>query len=91
MRRQLSCRQDLQRRLRRGPAPSAENQAADCKVYQRPAHIDQDERPLVRFEGGEHGDGRVFDEKKGKPRGGATFKPAIAFVAFTRAISHASV
>ena len=47
--------------------PGAKDQAADCKVHEWPAHIDQDDRPLVRFEGGEHGDGRVFDEKKGKP------------------------
>ena len=51
----------------RGPAPGAENQTADCKVHEWPPHIDQDERPLVRFEGREHGDGRVFDEKKGEP------------------------
>ena len=47
--------------------PGAKDQAADCKVHEWPAHIDQDDRPLVRFEGGEYGDGRVFDEKKGKP------------------------
>ena len=47
--------------------PGAEDQAADCKVHEWPAHVDEDERPLVCFEGREHGDGRVFDEKKCEP------------------------
>jgi hypothetical protein len=49
------------------PVPGAEDQTADCKVHEWPAHVDQDERPLVRFEGGENCDRRVFDEKKGEP------------------------
>ena len=49
----------------------------------RPAHVDQDERPGIRFESGEHSNGRVFYEEKGEPAHERDFQTAaIALVAF---------
>ena len=49
--------------------PGAENQSANRKPEERPAHVDANERPRIRFESGEHGNSGVFHEHKRKPAG----------------------
>jgi hypothetical protein len=53
--------------LRFATAPGAEDESADREGNERPAHVDENERPWVRFEGGERGNGGVFDKEKGEP------------------------
>jgi len=62
--------------LRRAFWPGAKDQAADRESEKRPAHVDANERPRVRFKGGEHGNGRVFDEQEREPAGERDFETA---------------
>ena len=71
-------------------APRAEDDAADRESDQRPAHVDQDERPGICFESGEHGNGRVFDEKKREPADERDLQPGDCVRGIRRAISQAS-
>lgn len=54
-------------RLQSTPAPSAEDEAADCEIHEWSAHVDQDERPRIGFKRREDSDGSVLDEKKREP------------------------
>jgi hypothetical protein len=56
--------------------PGAEDEAADCHAEQWPAHVDANERPGIRFERGEHRNGRVFHEHKSEPARERDFKTA---------------
>jgi len=62
--------------LQRAFAPGAEDEAADREAEQRPAHVNQDEWPRVRFKGGEHRNGRVFHEQEREPTGERDFETA---------------
>jgi len=59
-----------------GPAPGAEDEAADCHAEQWPAHVDANKRPRIRLESGENRNGRVLHEYKGEPAGEREFKTA---------------
>ena len=48
-------------------AQGAEDDATDREAHERPAHVNKNERPGICFEGGEHGDGRVFNEQEREP------------------------
>ena len=65
-------------RLTRGPAPGAENQAADCKVHEWPAHVDQMSGHW--FVSKEENTAMVAcsTKRKANQQSIATFKPAIA-------------
>src|ERR1700720_4325411 len=47
--------------------PGAENQSANGKSDQRPAHVDANQRPRIRFKSGEDGNGGVFNEEEREP------------------------
>lgn len=59
----------------RFPRPSAQDQPAYGKGDQEPSHVDKHERPRVRFESRENGDGGVLDEKKCKPAKERNLRP----------------
>ena len=48
-------------------APGTEDDATDREAHERPAHVDKNERPRICFEGGEHANGRVFNEQEREP------------------------
>ncbi len=56
--------------------PGAENDAANRKPEERPAHVDANERPGIRFKSGEHRNGRVFHEHERKPASERDFETA---------------
>src|SRR5439155_8167870 len=48
-------------------SPGAEHEAANREAYEWPAHVDENQRPRICFERGEHGNGRIFNEHESEP------------------------
>lgn len=53
--------------LRLPEAPGAEDDSADGEGEEGPAHVDQNKRPGVGFESGEHGDRCILREEETEP------------------------
>src|SRR4030095_9614018 len=54
-------------RLQRAFSPGAKDESADRESNEWTAHVDENQRPRICFEGGEHANGRIFNEQEGEP------------------------
>ena len=54
-------------RLQLALSPGAEDEAANREADEWSAHVDKNQRPRICFEGGEHANGRVFNEQEREP------------------------